>query len=79
MLNSITFLCASNEQSKIKVKNYNSGKNMKFCGCVWLKSCKTYTLKATKQGWEIKEEIKEDTNSWIDVPCSWIKDSALVP
>ena len=70
---SLAFLYTNNEKTEREVKERTpftiTTKRIKYLGVYLPKETKDLYIENYKT---LMEEIKEDTNRWINIPCSWI-------
>ena len=70
---SLAFLYTNNKRSEREIKETipftNSSKRIKYLGINLPTEAKDLYSENYKM---LKKEIKEDTNRWRDIPCSWI-------
>ena len=70
---SLAYLCTNNERSKREIKEtlpfITATKRIKYLGINLPKEAKDLCSEKYKT---LMKEIKDDTNRWRDIPCSWI-------
>ena len=70
---SLAFLYTNNEKTEREIKETipftNSTKRIKYLGIYLPKETKDLYIENYKT---LMKEIKEDTNRWRNIPCSWI-------
>ena len=71
---SLVFLYTNNEKTKREIKGKNpftiAAKRIKYLGIYLPKETKDLYIENYKT---LVKEIKEDTNSWRNIPCLWIR------
>jgi len=76
---SITFLYTSNEKTEREIKETISftiaTKRIKYLGINLPKETKDLYIENYKT---LMKEIKDDTNRWRNIPCSWIRRISIV-
>ena len=76
---SLAFLCTNNERPQREINETTpfaiTTKRIKYLGINLLKEAKD----PYKENYKIlMKEIKDDTNRWRDIPCSWIDRKSVV-
>ena len=76
---SLAFLCTNNEKSEREIKEtlpfIMARKRIKYLGISLPKETKDLYAENYKT---LMKEIKDDTNRWRDIPCSWIGGISIV-
>ena len=71
---SLAFLCTNNDKTEREIKETipftNTMKRIKYLGIYLPKETKDLYIENCKT---LVKEIKEDTNRWRNIPCSWIR------
>ena len=74
LINEFAFLYSNNEKSETEIKETlpftTATKRIKYLGINQPKETKDLYAENYKT---LMKEIKEDTNRWRDIPCSWIE------
>ena len=73
---SLAFLYTNNEKTEWEIKETIpftiTRKRIKYLGVYLPKETKDLYIKKKKNYETLMKEIKENTNRWRDIPCSWI-------